>query len=231
MRIADLARLQEIDSALDARRASLEDAQSRLGESDDVIAARAALDERTAGLHRAEATQKDTDLEAETLKGRITPAEAKLYSGSIKNPKELADLQADIDQLKRQLAAVEDRELEAIADTERSETEVRAARAELDALDSAWREEQAELQERISRLTGEIAAYDAQRAERAEEIEPALLKTYDRIRKAHQGRGVAKLDRSLCTGCRISLPVNTVNKVRVGATLIQCPNCERILYA
>lgn len=231
MRAADLARLQEIDLALDARRASVEDAEGRLGDSEDVAAARAVVEQRTTELHAAEGTQKDVELEAETLKGKIGPAEAKLYSGSIKNPKELGDLQADIEQLKRQLSTVEDRQLEAINGAEEAQSALRAAQAELDALEAAWREEQAEMQERIARVGAEIAEYEAARDERAATIDPDLLKRYDRIRFAHQGRGVAKLDRNLCTGCRISLPVNTVNKARAGNALIQCPNCERILYS
>jgi predicted nucleic acid-binding Zn-ribbon protein len=58
-----------------------------------------------------------------------------------------------------------------------------------------------------------------------------MLRTYNHIRIAHQGRALAKLDRNLCTGCRISLPTNVVNKARTGNALVQCPNCERILYA
>lgn len=231
MRTADLARLQEIDLALDARRASIEDAEARLGESEEVAAARAVVEQRRTDLRAAEGTQNDVELEAETLKGKIGPAETKLYSGSIKNPKELGDLQADIDQLKRQLTAVEDRQLEAISAAESAEGELRAAQAELDALEAAWREEQAEMRERIDRVAVEVAEYEAAREERVASIDPDLVKMYDRIRRAHQGRGVAKLDRNLCTGCRISLPVNMVNKTRAGTALIQCPNCERILYS
>lgn len=231
MRTADLARLQEIDLALDARRASVEDAEGRLGESEEVVAARAVVEQRTSELRAAESTQKDVELEAETLKAKIGPAETKLYSGSIKNPKELGDLQADIDQLKRQLATVEDRQLEAISAAEAADAALRAAQAELDALEAAWRDEQAEMRERIDRVGAEIAEYEAARTERAAVIDADLVKMYDRIRRAHQGRGVAKLDRNLCTGCRISLPVNMVNKTRAGTALIQCPNCERILYS
>ena len=38
--INDLRRLQESDTALDSRRASLDDAEARLGESEELIAAR-----------------------------------------------------------------------------------------------------------------------------------------------------------------------------------------------
>jgi predicted nucleic acid-binding Zn-ribbon protein len=228
--LAELWSLQEIDSALDMRRASLDDARARIGESEDVVALRARVEELRAASRRAQAAQKDVELEADDLKSKIAPAEEKLYSGSIRNPRELSDLQADIAQLKQHLSAVEDRDLEALSVLEQADAELRAATAELEAQETAWREEQAELAERSDRLAGEIAIYERQRAEAAAEIEQELLKTYDHVRRAHQGRGVARLDRNLCLGCRISLPVSIVNRARAGQVVVQCPNCERILY-
>jgi len=230
-RSSDLWLLQETDTALDSRRGSLDDAQSRLGESEELLAVRARADELRAALRAAEAAQKDVELEADALKAKIAPQETKLYAGSIKNPKELADLQADIDQLKRHLSGIEDRDLEALAAVESAEQELRAAEAELGAIEAAWRDEQSELTERVERLTREIEEHARLREERAEVIDPDVLRTYDRLRQAHQGRGAAKLDRNLCTGCRISLPTNLVNRARAGSALVQCPNCERILIA
>lgn len=230
-RLDDLWRLQEIDSALDTRRASLEDARERLGESEELMSARALAAERASELRAAASTQKDIELEADEIKSKIAPAEEKLYGGTIKNPKELRDLQADIDQLKRHLSSVEDRGLEALTAMEAADTAHRAATAEAEALTSAWEAEQADLRERSARLGDEIAALEAQRKESAVGIDPEILRTYDHVRRAHNGRGIAKLDRNLCLGCRISLPVNLVNKARAGSALVQCPNCERILYA
>jgi hypothetical protein len=231
MRTADLWRLQEIDSALDARRATLEDARSRIGASEEVAAARAELEEKTSAHRAAESSQKDLELQADDLRGKIAPAEEKLYSGAIKNPKELADLQHDIEQHKKQLSMLEDQDIEALSLVEAADSEEREAQSRLDELDKAWREEQAELSERIERLTEEIAGYEAERRDHAADIEPEILRTYDHVRRAHQGRGVARLDRNLCLGCRISLPTSTVNKARAGNALVQCPNCERILCA
>ena len=231
MRTADLWRLQETDSALDSRRATIDDARSRLDEPEEIDATRIDLAEK-ARVHRAaEASQKDLELQADDVKSKIAPAEEKLYSGKIKNPKELADLQHDIDQHKRQLSAIEDQDIEALSTVESAEREVRAAMEHLETLEVAWREERAELTERIERLTAEVAEYEAERAEQAADIEPDLLGVYEHIRRAHQGKGVARLDRNLCLGCRISLPTSTVNKARAGSALVQCPNCERILCA
>jgi predicted nucleic acid-binding Zn-ribbon protein len=228
--LSELWSLQEIDSALDTRRASLEDARARIGETEEIVALRARIEELTAASRSAHAAQKDVELEADDLKSKIAPAEEKLYGGTIRNPRELSDLQADIAQLKQHLSTVEDRDLAALTASEQADNELRTATAELEALEAAWREEQAELTDRIELLTGEVAILERQRKEAAAEIEPALLKTYDHVRRAHQGRGVARLDRNLCLGCRISLPVSTVNRARAGAVVVQCPNCERILH-
>jgi predicted nucleic acid-binding Zn-ribbon protein len=229
--LSELWSLQEIDSALDTRRASLDDARARIGETEEIVALRARIEELTTASRSAHAAQKDVELEADDLKSKIAPAEEKLYGGTIRNPRELSDLQADIAQLKQHLSAVEDRDLEALSASEHADNELRNATAELEALEAAWREEQAELADRVELLTGEVAILERQRKEAAAEIDPALLKTYDHVRRAHQGRGVARLDRNLCLGCRISLPVSTVNRARAGAVVVQCPNCERILYA
>ncbi|MBI5287748.1 MAG: hypothetical protein HY873_02120 [Chloroflexi bacterium] len=229
-RIADLVRLQETDLALDSRRATLADAEARLGETQDLVDQRARAEELRASVRAAEASQKDVELEADALKAKIAPAELKLYSGSIKNPKELGDLQADIDQLKRHLSAVEDRDLEALSAVEAAQGELSTAETQLAAIEQAWRDEQAEFRDRVERCTAEIATHEAERSKQAALIDPELLARYDHIRRVHQGRGVAKLDRNLCLGCRISLPVSAVNRARAGNTLVQCPNCERILY-
>jgi predicted nucleic acid-binding Zn-ribbon protein len=231
LRLEDLWRLQEIDSAIDSRRATVEDARARLGDSDELLAARAETADLADSHVAAASAQKDLDLQAEDLKSRIAPAEEKLYSGAVKNPKELTDLQLDVEQLKRQLAAIEDRDIEAMGVVEQAETLLRQARAKLDALDAAWRAEQSDLTHRIEELSAEVQELESSRAALAAAIEPATLKVYDHVRRAHQGRGAAKLDRNLCLGCRISLPISTVNKARAGNALVQCPNCERILCA
>ena len=223
--------LQEDDTALDSRRASLADAESRIGESEDIGALRERVAELRAAARTAESEQKDIELEADALRAKIAAEETKLYSGSIKNPKELKDLQEEIDQLRRHVSAVEDRDLEAMASMDTATAELRAAEEELSSAESAWNDEQAELTERIERLRREIAEHEASHRAHAENIAADLLRTYDRLRASHQGKGVAKLDRNLCMGCRISLPVNLVNRARAGSTLTQCPNCERILIA
>jgi uncharacterized protein len=229
--ISDLWALQEIDVALDARKGSLADAESRIGETDELLDARAHADEAQGVLRDARAAQHDIEQEADDLKAKIAPLETKLYGGSIRQPKELADLQADIDALKRHLSSVEDRDLEALVAVESAEAQARERTDALAVIESAWRDEQAELTARIGVLQGEVSEYAGRRETQAGYVSEDTLRMYDRLRAAHQGRALAKLDRNLCTGCRISLPTNVVTRARGGNAMVQCPNCERILVA
>lgn len=229
-RINELVRLQETDFAIDKARGATAEAESRLGEPAELIDARTRVDQLDAELRDARSTQKDIDLEADGLRAKITPQEEKLYGGTIKNPKELSDLQADVDQMKRHLATIEDRDLEALAAVESAQAALTDAQAQLKSLEDAYTAEQAALREQINAASAELATLEPIRADQASGIDPELLAKYDHIRVVHQGRGIAKLDRNLCLGCRISLPVSAVNRARAGNTLVQCPNCERILY-
>jgi len=230
LRTAELWKLQEIDSAIDARRATLDDARARLGESEELLALRARLEEQRILLRDARAAQKDLELQADDLRAKIAPAEEKLYGGSVRNPKELQDLQADIDQMKRHLSAIEDQDIAALATLEQAEADARATEAELAAAESAWRQEQNELARTAERLETEIAALEEERAGQAKQIVPDVLGLYDHVRRAHQGRGVARIERSVCQGCRIQLPASIISRARSGNGIAQCPNCERILF-
>jgi len=41
---------------------------------------------------------------------------------------------------------------------------------------------------------------------------------------------VVKVERGMCQGCRISLPMSVLQKARSGFDVVQCVSCERILY-
>ena len=57
----------------------------------------------------------------------------------------------------------------------------------------------------------------------------AALSLYRALRERRQATAVAVVERGLCQGCRISLPMSVVQKARAGAGLVQCVSCERIL--
>ena len=62
-------------------------------------------------------------------------------------------------------------------------------------------------------------------------IPPTALETYRGLLKTRQGEALAELGDGLCEGCFVNLPKNIVVRLARGAELVQCPSCDRILYA
>lgn len=228
--IAELFNLQQSDSELDALRAELADIEERLGESEELEEAREA--EVTArDEHRvAEKAYREHEFEAEEQKRKIEPLEQKLYSGTIRNPKELEDLQQDVGALKRRRRDLDETALEALEGHEKAQSALNAASERAKELEAAWQAEQGELVQRRAVLQEEIGLLEQERAAATEGIDKELMNLYDRLRVIRAGRAVVKVEGGKCQGCRITLPTNIMHRARVGAEVVQCPSCERILY-
>ena len=226
--IADLYRLQEVDLALQSARDDLTDVQSRLGEPEELIEARAAAEERQAALRVAERDFKDREAEADEQGRKIEAPSQRLYEGKVTNPKELEDLQQDVESLERRRIVLEDEALAAMERLDEAERALDETQRHLEELTGTTGVEQDELRARQTTLEGEIASLEGQRAELAASSDEALLRRYDELRAGRQGRGVAKVQGGACQGCRISLPMNLIRRAR--GEVVQCNNCERILY-
>jgi uncharacterized protein len=230
-RISDLYDLQEIDLEIDSRHAALSEAESRLGESEEVAAAAQTVEERQAEVQETHKQLRAAEREVDDLTNKIKPLEKKLYAGTVHNPKELASLEDDIRSIQTHKRVLEDRTLEEMSQSEAAENALEDARREHAALAADWEREQQSLRETQQTLMAEIDALEKKRADQRAGIDLGDLVLYDALRAKHQGRAVAKVERGTCGGCRISLPMSNLHKARASSNaIIQCSSCERILY-
>ncbi len=226
---ADLFGLQEIDLSRDQRRALIADIESRIGETEDLIAARELVQSREAEVEGLRRRQRDLDAAVEDLDAKIRPVEAKLYGGSIRNPKELTDLQKDVNSLKARRGKFDDQSLASMEATEAATRALDEAKVRLSEVEEAWRVDQRELLDAKSRAERDMAALDDERQRRTKSMDSPHLGVYESLRNVKQGRPVARIERGACQGCRLTLPTYVVQKARSAVGLVQCPSCERIL--
>ena len=230
-RISDLFDLQDTDLEIDARRAAISDAESRIGESEEVEGAAGAILERGVEVEELHKKLRAAEWEVEDLTNKIKPLEKKLYGGSVHIPKELASIEEDIRSLQARKRILEDRQLDVMSQLEEAERALATAKHEHAALAREWEEEQQGLRREQETLTGEIRLLEDKRAAQRARIDAEVLTLYDALRSKHQGRAVAKVERGTCGGCRISLPMSLLQRARGGAdVIVQCSSCERILY-
>jgi len=227
---ADLYALQEIDSAIEAAKASLAAVEEQLGESEELVAGRQTVEEGRDALEGVSRQQRDLEWQVDDLRSRLSGVEGKLYGGSVRNPKELASMQEEANILKGQLRRREDELLDLMVRVEERQAALREAEESLAEVEGGWRQEQKELASQKERLEGELAGLEEGRGQQSGLIEARVLALYDNLRERRQGRAVVKVERGMCQGCRISLPMTVLQKARSGLDVVQCVSCERILY-
>lgn len=226
---AELFALQETDLANDGAVARLIEVEAELGETEELIEARQRVYQCRERVRPLEERQKGLDWEAEEVRGKAAAIENKLYGGTVRNPKELEDFEADLTSLRGQLSRREDALLEVMLELEDAEAGLRQAEATLAEVKESWKAQQTSLQETQAKLKEEIEELEAKRTRQVDGMDAAALSLYQALREHRQGTAVAVVERGLCQGCRISLPMSVVQKARAGAGLVKCVSCERIL--
>jgi len=225
-----LARLNEIDLVVDALQARLAEIDEALKEPTTLRAARQALAAAEAELAQCQITQKDRELVQRQTAAKLVRAEKRLYSGRVRNPKELENAERDVQQLRRQRDRAEDVLLEALIATETATTACAEKRAELARLEAEWQATQESLRKERARLKERLSAQQT-RQDAARRAAPAeLLPLYDELRARRGGRAVAELDGNVCSACGVAVPPSKVERARYGDELVYCGNCGRLIW-
>jgi predicted nucleic acid-binding Zn-ribbon protein len=225
-----LYELQEVDLEIDAKRETLSQVVSRLDESEVLDEARLSLARDEEKLVEIQRSQREVEREVEDLQVKAAAATDKLYGGTVKNPKELTSLQEQLSNLQRKIGEGDDKTLDIMSDVEEAQKDLSLKRSEVAKIEAEWKAEQASLSQEQTELSAALASLEQKRAELASRLDAVSLELYEAIRKKRQGRAVAKLERGVCQGCRIALPMSELQRARMGQELVQCGSCERVLY-
>ena len=146
------------------------------------------------------------------------------------SPRELENLQSEIESLLRRQSDLEDVELDVMERLDAAQTRLAAAAAErgqiaTDASAITARRDIALAE--IGELAGKASA---RRAEVVAEEPADLIDLYEQLRVRH-GVGAAALRRGQCQGCHLSLNTVDLNAIRAAAAddVLRCEECRRIL--
>ena len=173
---------------------------------------------------------KRLESDVETVRLREAKDQRQMDSGSV-SPKELTNLQHELESLKRRQSDLEDQELELMERLEVAEAALKAAQEGLEKA-KADRERAEQLRDdAVADIADGTTKHEAARAEVAGGISAPLLTLYDRIRTQTGTSGAAALRHRACQGCRIELYGNELAAVRNADPheVLRCENCSRIL--
>lgn len=225
-----LYELQRYDTEIREKKHRLGEVLRAQKEPAALIALRTKADTLAQELHMVRGRHKDLALELAGINDKAQSSEQRLYSGLVKNPKELTDLQHEIESLARRRDVLETEVLEAIMAVEAQEAKLQLTLKEQEELTAEWVQSVESLQEEQQTLAIRLVQLGQLRDRKAAGVNPAMLKTYDRLAAQKGGVAVAHLKGNKCMSCQVTVPADRVRDAERDI-LVYCDSCGRILCA
>jgi predicted nucleic acid-binding Zn-ribbon protein len=228
--LVTLHRVQQADTEIARHVEALSELDTGAEISSEMAAIEAELSDLRKKLEEAENENLDRELEAKTLEEKRKRFQDQLYSGSVRNPRQLTDLHQEVEMLGREVRKIEDRVLDLMEAIESLRAEIASregrlgeATTQLEAVRSEYERKGARLKERVEEL-------QSQRREDAAHVGARLLKRYEQVRGRSGNLGLVRVTGGNCPGCMIDLPQETVKALRAGRAGLTCDSCGRLLF-
>ena len=226
--------LQALDSTLDrlAHKRKTLPALAEIQRRDDAVAGRqgdVVLAQTLVSDLQRELDKAESDIEQ--VRARKKRDEERLASGAITAPKQLEEMQHEVDTLTKRQSDLEDAELEVMERMEEAQKSLDVLITERSEHDDARAAAVEERDREWASIDAELAKVAEERAQVAPEISADLLALYEKVRAAEGGTGAAPIERGRCGGCHLDLMNNEKSAFREAPTdeVLRHEECRRIL--
>jgi predicted nucleic acid-binding Zn-ribbon protein len=221
---AELTRIEHRRRGL-PEHAELERLEARDAELRDSIAA---LTAQNSDLKRE---QVKAEADVEQVRARIDRDRNRLDSGMVNSPRELENLQSEVQSLHRRQSDLEEVVLDVMERLETAQSTLTAATAEREQLATELTSVSAARDAALAELGEQSVKASDRRVEVCSAIPADLLDLYDKLRAQHGGVGAAALRQRRCQGCNLTLNTVDLNAIRAAPDdeVLRCEECRRIL--
>jgi len=188
----------------------------------------AALTAQISDLRR-EQTKAEADVEQ--VRSRIDRDRQRLDSGMVNSPRELENLQSEVQSLQRRQSDLEEVVLDVMERFETGQAALQGAAAERGQVETELASVAGARDEALAGLEEQAAKASDRRTEVTAILPADLLGLYDKLRARHGGVGAAALRHRSCQGCNLTLNTVDLNAIRAAPDdeVLRCEECRRIL--
>jgi predicted nucleic acid-binding Zn-ribbon protein len=225
-----LLALLEIDNQLDKAKATLAALDTGASIAATYNAGKVTAEKLKTSALKAQAGQHDAEMRLETIETKSKQVNAKLYGGKVTSPRELEDMQRELEMLKRQKGDAEEAVLVAMETASEAASKSEQAEAALTSLADRYRVVRAKYKDQQAVLTTEIAGWETQRTAAAALVAATLLTRYEGIRTKKGSAGAAPiLPDGNCAACHTKLSTGQIEEASAARSAVLCEHCGRIL--
>lgn len=183
----------------------------------------------------AQAEAASQELDIKTQEAEISKLRTALNTA--KTNKEYDAIISQINSDRTEIARQEEKVLALLAqidqmDAECSQIQQQIAQTQerLDSLSQARQEALAQSEQELTRL-------EQDKSQLVESISPAIMTEFKRVSQSYNGQAMAAVTQTdpgngvyCCSGCYMSITIDTVDFLMSKDEIRQCPNCQRLLY-
>lgn len=224
-----LYRLQEIELGIHARQKRLEEITALLANDAAVVEAQQQVANTKKILTPLQTKSRNLELEIQTNTSKIKLTDEALYSGKVRNPKELQDMQQEIASLKKRNLELENILLETMVAVETTEAELAQGEVALQRVTAEREAANQHLIEERTRIKAEGSTLVKSRNALLPDITADSLKLYNSLKPRKNNQPIALLVNQSCSACRVQQDLAVVNEARKGQSTVYCSSCGRIL--
>lgn len=223
-----LQQLQSLDDTIRSEKTRLADVMKAMEEPQALVDTRTSLSESTETLANLERIQRDLELQHGSLETKYKASHDRMYSGKVKNSRELSDLEKEVGILSKRKGKLEDDMLENLMMVEEASEAKDSAETTLAQLETDWKDRYATLNDEKLSLATKLGGLLGKRKSHVAKIDAKYVRNYMDIAKKRRGLAVVKLDRDQCGGCRTKVSQSKIKVVAEGQ-IAYCGSCGRIL--
>ena len=223
-----LVELQEIDNRLDELRAERGDLPLIVEELEKKLdQKKTQLDEKVNDLKSTKVKQKELELLIEESKSKLAEFEEKLYQ--VKTNREYDAIMAETDATKEKLDKSEEELLQTHDLIEKLNEEIAQLEKEVEKISAELEENRIELSKKMTATQEEENLLNHEREIIIKKTKPEIIKTYEMVREARGGQGIARVENGVCGGCYSYIPPQKIVEIRKMEKIYTCEFCGRIL--
>jgi len=179
-------------------------------------------------VKQIESDRKKLELDVDAKKGQIE--KYSLQQFQTKKNEEYRALAHEIEMCKAAISKLDDEQIVFMEQAEVANKETVELAKEAAALLKDVELAKAALADKEVRLKKELTELQSDYDRVASAVEEGVRDKYVRLRKQRGATTVVGVDRGICGGCHMKLPMQIVLSCQAQQEIVTCPNCGRILY-
>ncbi|MBD3223953.1 MAG: hypothetical protein GF313_04445 [Caldithrix sp.] len=178
-------------------------------------------------LKAAKVKNNEMELAIEEARERLEKYDEQLYQ--VKTNKEYDAITTESEHARQKMEESKNERDNIQYTIEEIEERITELESETDKLEGELEENKSELKVKLEGTAEEENLLKQERSIIVEKTNPSIVSTYERVRDARGGQGIAKINGNVCGGCFSYIPPQKVVEVKKMKQIFTCESCGRIL--